>query len=231
MPEVEIIESVPLKNREYKAVLGFAGAGFIGNTATMFVVRSKGFQQVAQIRSTHIPAMTLIINGSPTPSFRVHVDDTGSILFVITENFISAEGCWPIALKLLKWLRDKGVKEIYAFDGLPFSAPSPEIKVLGYGNKIDVEKLGITLIKEGALSGLYSCLLEKCIEEGVPFAQFFFPTTKLTSIDFGGAVDAVEALNKLFKFGVDASPLQRSDEAQRRPAEQKKSGLGFFKKT
>lgn len=230
MSEVEMIESTPFKKGDFKAILGFAGAGFIGNTAAMFIVRSKGFQQVAQVRSTHVPPMTLIVNGTPMPSFRVHVDEPRSILFVITENLIPAEGCWPITQTLLKWFRDKGVKEIYSLNGLPFSVTSPTIKVLGYGNKIDIGKLGITPIKEGALSGLDSCMLDECIEKGVPFAQLFFPTNKLTSIDYGGAANAVDALNNLFKFGVDSSTLRLNDDAQRRAAEKRQPGLGLFKK-
>ncbi len=230
MSEVEIIDSASFKKAEYRAVLGFAGAGFIGNTAAMFIVRSKGFPRVAHVRSTHVPPMTLIANGRPMPSFRVHVDEPGGILFVITENLIPAEGCWPIALALLKWLKEHDVKEIYALDGLPFSATSPDIKVLGYGNMIDVSKLGMPPIREGALSGLDSCLLEECTEKGVPFADLFFPTNKLTSIDYGCAADAVDTLNRLFKFGVDSSPLRLNENAQRRAAEQRQRGPGLFRK-
>jgi len=230
VPEVEIIENTPLKKGDYQVVLGFAGAGFIGNTAAMFVVRSRGLPQVAHVRSNHIPPMTLITNGDPMPSFRVHLDEPGGILLVITENLIPADGCWPIAQALLKWLREHGAREIYALDGLPFSATSPEIKVLGYGNKIDIGKLGIPPIREGALSGLDSCLLEECTEKGVPFANLFFPTNKLTSIDYGGSADAVDTLNRLFKFGVDPSPLRLNEDAQRRAAEQRQPGQGLFRK-
>lgn len=174
--------------------------------------------------------MTLIANGSPMPSFRIYLDEPGGILLVITESLIPADGCWPIALALLKWLREHGAREIYALDGLPFSATSPEIKVLGYGNKIDIGKLGIPPIREGALSGLDSCLLEECTEKGVPFANLFIPTNKLTSIDYGGAADAVDTLNRLFKFGVDPSPLRLNEDAQRRAAEQRQPSQGLFRK-
>ena len=94
---VEIIETSPIKKGDYRIVLGFAGAGFIGNTATMYAIRAKGFKQVAYLKSNHIPPMTLIINGNPIQSFRVHLDENEKIIFVVTESLIPTEGCRPIA--------------------------------------------------------------------------------------------------------------------------------------
>jgi uncharacterized protein len=232
MPDVEIIESTPIKKGDYRVVLGFAGAGFIGNTAVMYIARSKGFKLVALVRSSYVPPMTLIIEGNPTSSFRIYVDEAMRLLFVITESMIPAEGCYAISRELMKWLMGKGAKEIYITDGLPFSATSSAIKVLGYSNKIDLSKHGIQSIREGALQGLNSCVMEECLEKGVPFAYLFIPTNKLTSIDYGGSAEAIEVLNKLFMLGVDASPLRGSEDAQRRLSEQKQSGLGkVFKRS
>jgi len=115
---VEIIETSPIKKGDYKILLGFAGAGFIGNNATMYAIRSKGFKQVAHLKSNHIPPMTLIVNGNPMQSFRVYLDENDGIIFVVTESLIPNEGCRPIARELLEWLKLKGAKEIYSIEGL-----------------------------------------------------------------------------------------------------------------
>lgn len=228
---VEIKEIKPLEKGNYKAVLGFAGAGFIGNTATMFITRTNGYQQIAWIKSNYIPPMTLITNSTPMQSFRIHVNEAEKILFIITESLIPSEGCWPIAEVLLKWLKTKGVQEIYSLDGLPFSVVSPEIKALTYSFKIDLMKQGYPALREGALSGINSCILEECVEQGYPYACIFIPTNKLTSIDYAGSANAIDVLNKLFKLGVDSSPLRFSDDTQKKAAEQKQSGFGkMFKK-
>jgi predicted ATP-grasp superfamily ATP-dependent carboligase len=228
---VEIRENKPLEKGSYRAVIGCAGAGFIGNTASMFIARSKGFQQVAAVKSNYIPPMTLITNGAPMHSFRIHLDEAEKILFIITESLIPAEGCRPIAEELLRWLKEKGVGEIYSLDGLPFSAVSTEIKALTYAFNIDLSKHGYPALKEGALSGINSCMLEECIEKGYPYACIFIPTNRLTNIDYPGSADAIDVLNKLFKLGVDSSPLRGPDEVQKKAAEQKQSGLGkMFKR-
>ncbi len=223
---VEIREIKQIEKGRYKAILGFAGAGFIGNTAAMFVTRSKSYPQVAWVKSNYIPPMILITNGSPIQSFRVHLDQVEKILFVITESLIPAEGCWPIAEALMKWLVAKGVQEIYSIDGLPFSAVPPDVKALTYSSKIDLSTTGYPALKEGALSGINSCVLEECSEKGYPYACIFVPTNKLTTVDYSGVADAIDVMNRLFKLGADASPLRGSSDAQVKAVEKKQLGIG-----
>jgi predicted ATP-grasp superfamily ATP-dependent carboligase len=224
--KVEIREIKPLEKGDYRAVLGLAGAGFIGNTSTMFASRSKGYQQIAWVRSNYIPPMTLFTNGVPMKSFRIHLDDSEKILFVITESLVPADGCWPIAEALTKWLKTKGVKEIYSIDGLPFGIVPQDVKALTFSSKIDLSTQGFPALREGALSGINSCVLEECTEKDYPYACLFIPTNKLTSIDYHGSAEAVEVMNRLFKLGVDATPLRGSDEIQRKTTENKQSGIG-----
>jgi len=227
---VEVKELKTIPKSDYKVVLGVAGAGFIGNTATMFIARSKGYKQVAWVKSNQIPPMTLITNGVPIQSFRIYLDESERVLLVITESLIPAEGCWSIAESLMRWLQAKGVQEIYSLDGLPFSAVSTEVKALTYSFKIDLTKHGYPILREGALSGINSCILEECIEKERPYACIFIPTNKLTSIDYTGSADAIDVLNRIFKFGVDSSPLRVSNDAQKKAAKQR-SGIGkMFKK-
>jgi len=209
--------------------VGLAGAGFIGNSSVMFSIRAKGFPKVAHIKSSYIPPMTLISNGEPIQSFRIHVDEDDKLLFVVTESLVPAEGCWPITEALLKYLKEKNTKEIYAIDGLPFSAISLEVKALVYSNKMDPGRFEYPHLREGAVSGINSCILEDCVEKGFPYACLFIPTTKLTNIDYIGSSNAVDVINKLFKLGIDPSPLRGADESKK--TEQRQTGLGrVFKK-
>jgi uncharacterized protein len=223
MIDVEIYETIPLNKGNYKAILGFAGPGFIGSTAVMFISRYKKLKQVAEIRSPYIPPMTLIIEGTPTPSFRIYFDALNDLIFIVTESLIPAEGCWPIAKELFKWLIEKGAKEIYSLEGLPFSVSSSEIKVLGYSNKIDLNVFGIPSLKEGAITGLDSCIMKECIDNGTTYVSLLLPTNKLTNIDYGGAANAIDMLNKIFKLEVDSTPLKISDESIKKSSVQKQS--------
>ncbi len=219
MAEANIVESVKIKEKGYTAVLGFAGAGFIGNTALMFVTRSKGFKQVGHVKSIHMPPMMLIVGGRATQSFRVYADEQNGFLYLITENLIPAEGCYAIGGNLVRWLRKKGVKKVFSIEGLPLGGVSSEKALEFSTGPAEASKIGAPPVREGAISGLNAGMLEECIEQNIPWTTIFIPTTKLMSVDYAASAEAVEVLNKLFKLGVDSSPL-RSVEAQR-PAQQK----------
>jgi predicted ATP-grasp superfamily ATP-dependent carboligase len=87
----KVIDITSFKKGEYKAILGFAGAGFVGNTSVMFAARSKGYKLVAKVKSFDIPPMILLIDGNPTSSFRIYVDEVDGLLFAVTETLVPAE--------------------------------------------------------------------------------------------------------------------------------------------
>ncbi len=62
-------------------------------------------------------------------------------------------------------------------------------------------------------------MLEEAMKHGIPWATILVPTPITAAIDYGGASSAVEVLNKMFKLGVDTSPLQRSEEMIRQRVE------------
>jgi predicted ATP-grasp superfamily ATP-dependent carboligase len=232
LSDVSIIETISVKKKNYTALIGFAGAGFIGNTALMYAVRSKNYKQVGYVKSVQVPPMMLFVEGEPYPSFRIYIDDEGERLYVITENLISAEGSWPITYKLIDWFQSKGVKDIIAIEGLPFGNLPANVKVVGYSTeKEKLNSIGIQPLREGAVSGLYASMMEECIHRKLPWTILFIQTMKLTNIDYGAAGDAIEALNNIFKLGVDPKPLWESEEAikkameQQQRQQQKKSGL------
>jgi len=179
LSDVSIIETIPVKRKSYTAVIGFAGAGFIGNTALMYVVRTKNYKQIGHIKSLQVAPMMLFVEGEPYSSFRIYIDDEGERLYVITENLISAEGSWPITYKLIDWFQNKGVKDIIAVEGLPFGNLPANVKVVGYStDKEKMNNIGISPLREGAVSGLYASMMEECINRKIPWTILFIQTMK-----------------------------------------------------
>ena len=101
---VNVVEVSPVKSKNPVVVIGLSGPGFIGNTALMFIARTKRMKLRAHIQSHLIPPMMLIIEGKPTHSFRVYGDDKDELLFILTESLIPADSAWPIGIKLMEWL-------------------------------------------------------------------------------------------------------------------------------
>ena len=232
MPEdvVEIVETLPLKKNNPIVIFGLAGPGFVGNSAVMYIVRNKRFRQRAHLRSNVVPPMMLILEGQPEHSLRIYSSEKDDLLFVASELLLTTESAWPVGVKIMEWLVDKGVKEVISIEGMPFSSPTKERNVFGFSTHGDLSKLGVQAVREGAVSGLNACILELCLGRKLPWTSLFMPTNLLTAVDFGGAAAIIEVLNRMFKFGLDPEPLKQRDEIFRKSIERQakpKSG-GFL---
>jgi predicted ATP-grasp superfamily ATP-dependent carboligase len=164
LPSIEIVElsEIPVKKRT--VVTGFAGAGFIGNTALMYAARSKGFKQVGHLHGNILPAMMILVEGKPSHSFRIYTDASDEYMFLVTESMLQSDAAWTIGHELMKWLKSKGLKEIVSFEGFPFAQKG----LYGFttGNK-NLQGYGIKPISEGAVSGVNASLLYEAMKEGV----------------------------------------------------------------
>jgi len=228
---IDIVETIPLERGRPTVVMGFAGPGFIGSTALMYIARSKELRQRAYVRSQLLPPMMLLINGRPTPSFRIYSGERDDLLLVTSEALIPAESSWPLSLKLMKWLEDKGAKKFIAIEGLPSRALPRERVVLGFSTDgEDLSKFGVPPTKEGAISGMNACILEECLRRRLSWTSLFVPTSLVSVIDFGGSAAVIEVLNRMFKLGVDASPLKQRAETMQKMAERqmKEEPRGFL---
>jgi len=210
LSSVEIVElsEIPVKRRT--VVAGFAGAGFIGNTALMYAARSKGYGQVASLRGDAVPPMMILSEGKPTHSFRVYSDASDNHMFLVTESMVQGEGAWAIGRALMAWLKGKGVKEIVSLEGFPFAQSG----VYGFTTgPRKLEEAGAQPIPDGAVSGISAALLDEAIRGGVDWTTLFVPTRMIGGVDYQGAVEAVEALNKMLGLAVDTEQLRRTSEA------------------
>jgi predicted ATP-grasp superfamily ATP-dependent carboligase len=217
---VDVVEVNPIKKNKPSVVLGFSGAGFVGNTAGMYISRSKGYKMLAYLKSHLIPPMMLLIDGEPTHPFRIYGDEKNELLFVVSAVMIELENAWPIGLKLMEWLRDLGCREFVSIEGMPFTIPAEERPIFGFTiPERNLAPYGVRPINEGGVSGVSAVMLEEAIKHRIPWVTILVPTPITAAIDYGGASSAVEVLNKMYKLGVDPSPLQRSEEMIRQRVE------------
>lgn len=222
---IDIVEVTPIRKNRPKVVTGFTGAGFVGNTAGMYIVRSKGYALRAHISSQLIPPLMLLVEGRPTPTFRVYGDERNELLLVLNDAPINAENSWPIGLKLMQWLKEKGVSEIVSIEGMPFGTIIEERPVFGFGiPDRDMTKYGVKPTREGGVSGINAVLLQECMKEKLPWVTLLVPTPLASAIDYGGTASVIEVLNRMYKLGVDVAPLRRSEEMQRQVAERGREG-------
>jgi predicted ATP-grasp superfamily ATP-dependent carboligase len=230
MSSIEIVELAEVPERKRVAVTGFAGAGSIGNTALMHMVRSGGYRQVAYVRGDAMPPLMILIRGEPRHGFRVYTDTEDRHLLLVTEAMLSTESAWAVGRELMKWLREKGLEEIIALEGFPFAQSGGRIYGFTTGSR-DLEGVGVQTLPEGAIPGVNASLLGEAVRLGVDWTTVFVPTRVIGGVDYRGAADAVQVLNKMLGLDVDTGQLHAMSETMAKAARamqqrrQKKGGL------
>lgn len=219
-----IIEEVnPIENMKHTVLCGFSGPGFLGNTALMYITRSKNLELKARVRSRLLPPSVILVEGRPVNPFRIYSDDSG-MLFVVSEARISPENSWTIGLKLMEWLLVQGVKEFMTIEPMVINAPLEEIPVYGFSvPSRDLTEYGVKPLTEGGVSGLNAVLFEEAFERHIPWTTFVVPTSLASYVDYGGTAAVIEVLNRMYKLGVDVSLLKRSDEMRQQLTEKMRS--------
>ena len=217
---VEIEELSAIRGNKPKVITGFAGSGFIGNTAAMYIARDKGYKLRAYVKSQLIPPMMLLIDGEPTHPFRIYGDEKNELLFVVSAVLLDSESAWSVGLKLMEWLGRLGAREIVSIEGMPFTIPAEERPIFGFSVPgRDLTRYGVRPINDGGVSGLSAVMLEESMKQRIPWVALLVPTPITSTIDYGGTSLVIEVLNKMFKLGVDPSPLRRSEEMIRQRVE------------
>ncbi|MCW3992079.1 MAG: PAC2 family protein [Candidatus Bathyarchaeota archaeon] len=227
---VEIVETAPFREEKTTVVTGFAGPGFIGSTALMYIVRNRGLRQRAYVRTQLVPPMMLLIDGQPKHALRIYGGEKESPLMVVSEALISGESCWRLGAKLMEWLSEKGASAVVSIEALPYSPPSMERVVFGFSTpRRDLPNFGVQTTREGVVSGMNACLLEECLRRDISWTSLFVGTNIVSGIDHGGTAAAIEVLNKMFGLAVDAAPLKQRGEMIRQMAERRtKAEAGGF---
>jgi predicted ATP-grasp superfamily ATP-dependent carboligase len=219
MSNVTIEDVSRIKKKKYTVLLGFAGSGFVGNTALMYIARNSKLKHVANVKSKFIPPMVLMVHGSPIYPFRVYADEEKNLLFVVSESVIPPEHSWIICDGLMDWLLSKGAIEFISFEGIPLGGVAEKVQAFGFslGDR-NLAQHGIQLTSEGAISGLSACLMQECMERksNLDWSSIFIPTMVVNNVDYDGSVAVVEILNLMFSLEVDPSLLQQSANMIRR---------------
>jgi uncharacterized protein len=211
--KILINEINPLKKTRPSVIFAFTGAGFIGNTALMYITRTKNFELKAEVRSKLLPPTILLMEGKPVHPFRIYGDSKDELLVVISETPVSGDSSWDIGARLMEWLLENGAKDFVCIEAMPIPQQLKENPVFGFSiPDRELIKFGARPLTEGGVSGLNAVLMEEALKHDLPWTALLIPTSLVSSIDYQGVISIISVLNKMYKLGVDITPLKRNIE-------------------
>ena len=195
-------------------VVGMPDVGLVGLIASTYLVKELKAEMVAYIDSPFLPPVILYHEARPYPVMRLHHHAEGGkdYLILVGEVAVSATGVHSLAGKLVDWALDKKVSRIILLGGVPTPQRMKLEKPRVYGAGVtedDVEEIkraGISVFKEGFVSGPYALILKECYSRSVR-GMALLAESFLNYPDPGAAAAVLTTLGELIGVKVDVKQL------------------------
>lgn len=211
---IKIIEEGVIDWDEPTVITGFPGPGFVGETASMYLVDSLKMREAGYVDSELIPPMLVVMGPSLRPPFRIHANEDADLMIIVDNQPIPMEHHRVLSRKLMDWLDGKDVKEVIVLDGLPLPDETLEGRVIGFSTReeklSELSRYGVLPLTGGAVTGMNAALLEICQERGMPWTGLLAPTRRIGSPNWRGVTSIIEVLNRILDLDVDASTMTKS---------------------
>jgi len=146
--DIREIEKVRLKNAIM--IEGFPGIGMIGTISASYLADKLGMRIVGYISSSHFPPIAAIHDFVPVSPARIYASEKHNLVILFSEFVIPSEVAYALSQRILKYAKEKGVKEIYSLAGIASDKPTDKIYGIGSSKEMvdRLKKAGVEVIKE-----------------------------------------------------------------------------------
>ena len=201
----------------------FPSAGVVGTIAAQTLIEKFEMEEVAHVRSRYMPSAAVFQDGRLRHPFRIYGHKEKNLLVVTAELPVADEGLYVVSSALLDWGATVGVKETVILDGIPVQGIPANRKVLFAAEEEKISDLAeddtMEILTKGIITGIAGSILSETLcREMVGFA-LLTPAIAMVP-DPEGAVQLLEALNRLYKVDIDVTELKESAVEIRRKMEE-----------
>jgi uncharacterized protein len=222
-PEAQIVQTKDLKMNQPLLACCFPSAGVVGIIVANTIIDQFGMEEIAHVRSKYIPSAAVFLDGRLRHPFRIYAHKAKNLLVATTELPILEEGMYAVSSALLDWAATMGVKEVVVLDGIPVQGLPEERKVLfaAEEEKIpDLEKYKeMEMLRKGIITGIAGSVLSETLCRSMVGFALLTPAIAVVP-DPEAAIQLIQALNKLYRLGVDVKGLQQSADEIRKHMEE-----------
>ncbi len=222
-PEAQVVQTREIDMEQPLLVCCFPSAGVVGTIAAQEMIQQFEMEEVAHVRSRYMPSAAVFQEGRLRHPFRVYGKKDKNLLVVTAELPVADDGLYMVSSALLDWGATVGVRETVILDGIPVQGLPADRKVLYAAEEEKMNDLAeddtMEILTKGIITGIAGSILSETLcREMVGFA-LLTPAIAMVP-DPEGAVQLLQALNRLYDVGVDVEGLKESAVEIRRRMEE-----------
>jgi len=201
-------------------LLGMAGIGVAGLTATDYLVSHVETNQIGHVRTRNLPDITPFSDGVPRHPMRLYGTAASDVTVLISEVFPPVGIADPFSDAILEWASANDIREITALYGAPFPHSETEHVVFrvctpDYLEERFPEDSDIDPLAGGFFDGVLGELMLRSLDGEAPPMGALVTPTHLPGPDLEAALRLIGALESVYGITVAEEELrERSREMQ-----------------
>ena len=212
-------DKIHLVGKNPGLIIGFLGAGLVGNIVANQLIEFLSMEQVGWLTSDDLPAMAIFIDGILRHPFRIYYSQKNNLLVLICEvPFNKSSRYLDLARAITDWALKIGVKEIGCIQGIPVTGNplEPHVYVAAEKEVINrlIETSGVEKLPRGLVLGPEAEVLNVCMVNKLNGYALLTPVNQeIPSPD--GAAAIIEKLNKIYNLDPQVKTDVLLSEAQK----------------
>ena len=190
---------------------GFVSPGLVGPLSVGYIIDKLGMEEIAYIRSRHLPPATVFMQGRLRHPFRIYANKERTICAIICEITlqIPMEGLYDIISAILNWVEKKGSHEIVILDGVASTTHDDKAFCAAEEDLCRImEHNGSNIIPPGFVTGVTGGLLNECLMRKIQGVTLLVKANDKKP-DPLAAATLVDAVNRAYDMKIDTSDLRK----------------------
>lgn len=170
---LHIVHPVKLKNPII--IDGFPGLGLVGTISASYLVEKLKMDFVGYITSDLFPPLAAIHDHKPLYPARIYASKRHNLFVFVSEFIIPMGAVYDLADKLHAFAREHNARQIVSLGGITQKGDESKVFAIASQESLlkDLERHHkVSLIKEGATTGVTGVLLAQGAIEGFPVVSF-----------------------------------------------------------
>ncbi|MDA7940718.1 MAG: PAC2 family protein [Nitrosopumilus sp.] len=210
-PDAEVFETRKVSLRNPVILAGFVGAGLVGPVAINHIVTKLGMEEVAVLRSRHLPPSTVFMRGRLRHPFRFYANREGTICAIICEITLKVDGVYDLVNSILDWAEEKGSREIAILDGVASKGHDGRAYCAAEEDLVrTMDEKGISMIPQGFITGIPGGILSECLTRRIRGLTLLAKASS-DEPDPAAAATLVGALNRFYDMDIDTEGLAEEE--------------------